>query len=284
MGETEGRSAAYRLTSAVLRHAALASPNLGARIASLFETEGLTDWAEMVHSLLLGLMGRRPELALIATHAWTRLVLPYHREPHYTTDGATKFIQSALELVPEAQVQELSELLRFRIELESSIASRLALLRSLLDATRARQGDVAALERSVARWAPEAPPDREDRSDSLPDPFGNVQSLPEFGERLSSDIPPETQYRVVKALLRLLLTAKLVDVQKLIRHHPELLADARVVLAVARLAMRENQRAYARELLDKHRPSRGERAYKRWESATRRSSERVIAHLGNAMA
>jgi hypothetical protein len=264
MGETEGRSAAYRLTSTVLRHAALASPNLGARVASLFETEGLTDWTEMVHSLLLGLIERRPELALVATHTWARLVLPYYREPHYAMHSAEKFIQSALELVPEPQVRELSELLRFRVESESSIVSRIALLRSLRDATRARQRDVAVLERSIARWQPEAPPDREGRSDSSPDPFGNVQSLLEFGEQLSSDIPPEAQYRVSEALLRLLPTAKLVDAQTLIHHHPELLADLRVVLAVARLAVRESQSAFARGLLGRHRPSRGERAY--WDT------------------
>ncbi len=218
----------------------------------------------MVNSLLLGLVERRPELALVATHSWARLVLPYYRKPHYTTDGARKFIQSALELVPKAQVRELSELLRFRIASESSITSRAALLRSLLDATRARQGDVAALERSVARWQPEAPPDSEDRSDSSPDPFGNVQSLLEFSEQLSSDIPPEAQYRAFEAVLRLLPTAKLLDAQRLIRQHPELLGDTRVALAVARLAMRENQAAYARELLGRHRPSQGERAY--WDT------------------
>ncbi len=264
MGETEGRSAAYRLTSAVLRHAALAGPNLGARVALLFETEGLTDWAEMVHSLLLGLIERRPELALAATHAWARLVLPYYGEAHNTTDGARKFVRSALELVSESQVRCLSELLRHRIESESSVVARVALLQSLLDATRARQGDVAALERSVARWQPEAPPDREDRSNSLPDPFGNVRSLREFGEKLSSDVPEETHYRVFEALLRLMPTAKLDDAQMLIRDHPELLADTRVVLAVARLAVSESQSAYARELLGRHRPSRGERAY--WDT------------------
>ncbi len=150
------------------------------------------------------------------------------------------------------------------MEFESSVVARVALLQSLLDATRARQGDVVALERSVARWQLEAPPDREDRSDLSPDPFGNVRSLRVFGEKLSSNVSEETHYRVFEALLRLMPTARLDDAQTLIRDHPELLADTRVVLAVARLAMRESESAYARELLGSHRPSQSERAY--WDT------------------
>jgi hypothetical protein len=277
MARTEGRNAAYRLTGASLEQAAIFGPDLAADTASVLETVGLVSWTGMINPLLRGMVLRRPDLALVASYAWTSLVLPYYREPYYQGSETGEFIRAAITAAPNGDLEAVTDLLRKRIEVGGAHDIRERLLLALLDTLRARGASSEAVRRAIDRWREEAPPGAPEDTSSLPDPYIGVQTLAEFNAALDGN---EVDYWATKAAERLILSATYSEARAFANAHPGFMGDSRVTCALARTALAAGESSYGRELLKGLRPESDEHAYwDRWRGGTKLDYYRLFVEL-----
>jgi hypothetical protein len=249
--------------------------------AHALETAGLISWTGMIDPMLRGIVLRRNDLALAVSYAWTALVLPYYREPYYQESKTGAFVRTAITVVPDEDLNALTELLRRRIEAEGAYNIRATLLVVLLDGLQARGISNGALKRAVERWRKEAPPPSANDGSSL-DPYIAVQTLSELSKALASR---ENDYWATRATERLIVSGTLSEAREFANAHPTLVRDSGVICAMARLAASTGERSYAEALLEGLRPQSDERVHwDRWRGGAKLDYFRLLVDLNGTPA
>lgn len=194
MTETEGVSAAHRLTMPLIDEAIRVDPRFGFEVSRSLTDWGLIGWPNRVDLLLTGMVRRNPAIAETSATVWAALCLPYYKEPHYRDPHHIgDFIASALEVVDAIKIASLAGTLLNAIEVTSRAHERLALLQRLRAAGAARGFSSAELEVAIRRWASEAPGPRHSytpgKYDSETTLDGLEHSFAKEGDKLGFDAP-----------------------------------------------------------------------------------------------
>lgn len=184
MMQTEGSSAAYRIAAPLLKEAVRCDAQTGWRVGQMLVDQGVIGWARTVDALLFGLVKRRPDLVLVATVAWCELSLPYYGEPHFSEIELGAFIEAAISVASEEDVETVAERFLVAIETESRAHERESLLDRLYTSSKARGAWSQVLEDARVRWRAEALPPRHS---STPSRFDDVTSLLELKRKLEQD-------------------------------------------------------------------------------------------------
>lgn len=283
MGKTEGRSTAYRLTSALLDQAALEGPEVATSVARALEHHSLISWVELVDSILRGISVRRPDLIPMAVQAWVCLVLPYYKEPFYQEGRLGGFITTAMAQCPTTRVDELVALLLRFIEAQSVDTTRIELLEKLRDAAAARGIGTTVLERALRRWRKEIRIKPESSGDS-PDPLSGATSLDEIASRLDK-AGSEPDYRATDPVIRLVEKATAEAAEEFLAKQPTFSGESRVLFSRTRAALAAGEPAKARALLKEYQPEKDSRAsWNGWMGGSKLEHARLRVELDGAPA
>lgn len=234
MTETEGSSAAHRLTMSLIEEAMQVGPRLGFEVSRTLAEWHLIGWPNRVDLLMTGMVRRSPELVLACATVWCGLCLPFYMEPHYRDPHHVgDFIDIAADAAGACRIEPLTLMLLGAIEVASRAHERVGLLRRLRTAAGRHGFTSAELEAAVARWMSEAP---EPRRSSTPSKYDSDATLEELYRAFEAD-GDELNYNAPHRFKELAKTAPLPLVQRMFERWPVLQENAQCrFLIVKRLA------------------------------------------------
>ncbi|WP_074928179.1 ATP-binding protein [Nitrosomonas eutropha] len=185
MTETEGSSAAHRLTMSLIEEAMQVGPRFGFEVSETLTAWHLIGWPNRVDLLMTGMVRRSPELVLACATVWCGLCLPFYMEPHYRDPyHVGDFIDIAADAAGSGQIETLTLMLLGAIEVASRAHERAGLLQRLRIAAGRHGFSSAELEAAVARWMSEAP---EPRHSSTPSKYDSEATLEELERAFEAD-------------------------------------------------------------------------------------------------
>ena len=112
MTETEGSSAAHRLTMSLIEEAMQLGPRFGFEVSKALADWHLIGWPNRIDLLMTGMVRRSPELVLACTTVWCGLCLPFYMEPYYRYPSHVgDFIDIAVHAAGPGQVEALARTL-----------------------------------------------------------------------------------------------------------------------------------------------------------------------------
>lgn len=247
MQETEGRSAAYRVASSLIIEAGMCGAATGLAAARSLSANGMIGWPNLIDALLLGMVKRRPELTVSCSAAWCSLALPYYIEPYYHKSRVGEFVETAVTVVGDSDLEALTETFRLAIETESRVHERSDLLARLHSSARKRGYASAALDSALSRWKPEAP---SPRRSSTPMKYDSIESLSDldlaFQRETNSGGPG---YEAPSAFVRLAPAAGFEPARCVFERWPVLQKDSRSRFLLFDLAVTVGRKDYAKRLL-----------------------------------
>ncbi len=257
MMETEGRSSAHRIASAVLTEAAMVDAATGLAAARGMAAQAMLSWDGIVNALLLGIVRRRTDLAGACVVTWSSLALPYYAEPHYRQEKLGEFISVGIAAATESDVATLVDMLRAAIEAESQTRTRVTLLERLTDVAGQRGLKSTRLDEALARWRIEAPAERDANT---PGRYDDVISLDALEERFRDETRDEPNYAGVAAYARLVAIADMAEARDVFERWPAIQKDTRARFALVDRALFNGETELARSLIDGYREQSDERA------------------------
>jgi hypothetical protein len=247
MAETEGRSSAYRLASAIITEAGICDAATGLAAARALSDQGAISWPNLVDALLIGMIRRSPKSAMICGVAWSSLVLPYYIEPYYNQSHLGDFIEAAVSLVEEGHLDGLIEMFRSAIESESRAHERFALLQTLYDNARKREYTSRSLSDALTRWRLETLPAR---TSYTPIKYDSILSLSEldkvFREETASG---NLGYEAPRAFERLARGAGFENAREVFERWPVIQSSSASRFVLLDLALDSGNRDYAKQLI-----------------------------------
>jgi hypothetical protein len=250
MAETEGRSSAYRLASAIITEAGMCDGATGLAAARVLSDQGMIGWPNLVDALLLGTIRRRPELATIGGIAWCSLVLPYYTEPYYHESHLGDFIEAAVSLVEKSQLDSIVEMFCSAIEAESRAHERFALLQTLSDNARKRGHTSGALSDALQRWSLETLPPR---TSYTPIKYDSIASLSELDSAFRNDAASGgLGYEAPRAFERLARDAGFENAREVFERWPVLQRSSGSRFVFVDLALDAGNQEYARQLISQY--------------------------------
>jgi hypothetical protein len=185
MTETEGSSAAHRLTMSLIEEAMQVGPRFGFEVSKTLADWHLIGWPNRVDLLMTGMVRRSPELVLACATVWSGLCLPFYMEPHYRDPyHVGDFIDIAADAAGPGQIEPLALMLLGAVEVASRAHERVALLQRLRTAAGKHGFSSAELEAAIARWTSEAP---EPRHSSTPSKYDSEATLEELERAFEAD-------------------------------------------------------------------------------------------------
>lgn len=185
MIETEGSSAAHRLTMSLIEEAMLVRPRFGFEVSKTLGDWHLIGWPNRVDLLMTGMVRRSPEFVLTCATVWCGLCLPFYMEPYYRDPyHIGDFIEVAVDAAGPGQIEPLALMLLGAVEVASRAHERVALLQRLRTAVGKHSFSFAELEAAVARWTSEAP---EPRHSSTPSKYDSEATLEELERAFETD-------------------------------------------------------------------------------------------------
>lgn len=234
MTETEGASAAQRLTMSLIDEAMQVGPRFGFDVSKSLAGWHLISWPNRVDLLMIGMVRRRPETFMVCAAVWCGLCLPFYMEPFYRDPyHIGDFIDVAADAAGSGQVAQLAQMLLEAIEVGSRAHERLALLQRLRTAAAKHGLQTAKLDAAVARWSSEAPEPRRSYTQSKYDSETTLEGL----ERAFETDGDELNYNAPSRFAALAESAPLYLVQRMYERWDSLQSDARCrFLLVKRLA------------------------------------------------
>lgn len=262
MTETEGSSAAHRLTMSLIEDAMQVGPRFGFEVSKTLADWHLIGWPNRVDLLMTGMARRSPDLVLSCTTVWCGLCLPFYMEPHYRDPyHVGDFIDIAADAAGPGQIEPLTLMLLGTIEVVSRAHERVGLLQRLRTAAGRHGFSSAELEAAIARWMSEAP---EPRYSSTPSKYDSAASLEELERAFEAD-GDELNYNAPYRFRDLAEKAPLHPVRRMFERWQVLRDDARCrFLMVKRLAA-AGEVEYARELIQGYETSKDPwSAWSRW--------------------
>ncbi len=272
MMQTEGRHSAYRIASVLLEEAMLCDSTTGWWAGRFLVDKGVIGWAQLVDSLMLGLVKRRPDIVVVATLTWCELALPYYMEPYYNESRLGAFVAAAIEVAAPEEVGAVVDILLPAIEAESRAHERAGLLDRMLQAARARGLASKAMEDARVHWAAEAPPPRHTHT---PMCYDDVPTLGDLKGRLEQDASTgEIGYEASHAFNRLATGADFAAAKEVFGRWEAIQQDSRARFIVIDLAIAAGQVDEARQLMEGYNAHTDERAT--WTSWTGGSLQRYF--------
>ncbi|WP_354519369.1 ATP-binding protein [Lysobacter enzymogenes] len=185
MTETEGSSAAHRLTMSLIEEAMQVGPRFGFEVSKTLADWHLIGWPNRVNLLMTGMVRRNPELVLACATVWCGLCLPFYMEPHYRDPSHVgDFFDIAADAAGPDQIEPLAMMLLGAVEVAGRAHERIALLQRLRTAAGKHGFSSAELEAAVARWTSEAP---EPRHSFTPSKYDSEATLEELERAFEAD-------------------------------------------------------------------------------------------------
>lgn len=189
MTETEGSSAAHRLTMSLIEEAMQVGPGFGFEVSETLADWHLIGWPNRVDLLMTGMVRRSPELVLVCATVWCGLCLPFYMEPHYRDPyHVGDFINVAADAAGPDQIEALALMLLDAVEVTSRAHERVALLQRIRTASGKHGFSSADLEAAVARWTSEAPEPRHSYTPSKYDAEATLEDLEHAFEADGDDL------------------------------------------------------------------------------------------------
>lgn len=253
MTETEGSSAAHRLTMSLIEEAMQVGPRFGFEVSKTLADWHLIGWPNRVDLLMTGMVRRSPELALACATVWCGLCLPFYMEPHYRDPyNVGDFIDVAADAVGPGQIESLALMLLGVIEVVSRAHERVELLKRLRTAAGKQGFSSDELDAAIARWASEAP---EPRHSYTPSKYDSETTLEELERAFEAD-GDKLNYNAPYRFRDLAETAPLHLVRRMFERWQVLQDDARCrFLMVKRLAA-AGEVEYAKKLMQGYETSK----------------------------
>lgn len=185
MTETEGSSAAHRLTMSLIEEAMQVGPRFGFEVSKTLADWHLIGWPNRIDLLMMGMVRRSPDLVLPCATVWCGLCLPFYMEPYYRDPyHVGDFIDSAANAAGPGQIEPLTQMLLEAIEVASRAHERTGLLQRLRSAAGRHGFSTSELEVAVARWMSEAP---EPRHSYTPSKYDSEATLEELERAFEAD-------------------------------------------------------------------------------------------------
>ncbi|CDG80804.1 putative uncharacterized protein [Janthinobacterium agaricidamnosum NBRC 102515 = DSM 9628] len=246
MTETEGASAAHRLTMSLIDEAMQVGPRFGFDVSKSLADWQLISWPNRVDLLMIGMVRRRPETFMACATVWCGLCLPFYMEPYYRDPyHIGDFIDVAADAAGPGQIAELAQLLLDAIEVASRAHERLALLQRLRTAVAKHGLRSAKLDAAVERWSSEAPEPRRSYSPSKYDSESTLEEL----ERAFEEDGDELNYNAPYRFAELAESAPLYLVQRMYERWDSLQSDARCRFMLVKRLAEAGDVEYARKLV-----------------------------------
>ena len=196
MTETEGSSAAHRLSMSLIEEAMQVGPRFGFEVSKTLADWRLIGWPNRVDLLMTGMVRRSPELVLVCATVWCGLCVPYYMEPHYRDpDHVGDFIDVAADAAGPAQIEPLALMLLGAVEVASRAHERVALLERLRTAARRHGFAFAEIDAAIARWTLEAPEPRHSYTPSKYDSEATLEELERAFEADGDELNYNAPYR-----------------------------------------------------------------------------------------
>lgn len=252
MKETEGASAAHRLTMVLIDEAMQINARCGNEVAQALTDWQLIAWPNRVDAQMIGMLRRRPELLFACVSTWCGLCLPFYMEPHYRDPTHVgDFIDVALNTAGSGLVAELVPMLQYVIEVNSRAHERLTLLQRLC-AAAAKQGHTdQRLEAAISHWISEAPPPRHSYS---PQKYDDAATLEELQRAFEAD-DAKLDYHAPYRFIELAESAHLEQVRQMYERWDSLQADTRCRFMMVKRLAQAGDTAYARKLVHEYEAS-----------------------------
>jgi hypothetical protein len=253
MTETEGSSAAHRLTMSLIEEAMLVGPRFGFEVSRTLAEWHLIGWPNRVDLLMTGIVRRRPELVLACATVWCGLCLPFYMEPYYRDPyHVGDFIDIAAHAAGPRQIEPLALMLLGVIEVASRAHERAGLLRRLRSAAGKHGFSSAELDAAVARWTSEAP---EPRHSSTPSKYDSETTLEELERAFEAD-GDELNYNAPYRFRDLAKTASLHLVRRMFERWQVLQDDARCRFLMVKRMTAAGEVEYAKKLMQGYESSK----------------------------
>ncbi len=249
MKETEGASAAHRLTMVLIDEAMQINARSGADVAQALADRDLIAWPNRIDALMIGMLRRHPELLFACVTTWCRLCLPFYMEPHYRDPTHVgDFIDVAADVAGPGLIADLVPMLLSAIEVDSRAHERLTLLKRLQAGATRHQNTDRQLERAIGRWSSEALPPRRSYT---PQKYDDAATLEELQRAFEAD-GEKLEYNAPSRFCTLAESAPLEQVRQMYERWNSLQSDTRCrFMMVDRLAQ-AGETAYARTLVEEY--------------------------------
>lgn len=249
MTETEGASAAHRLTMSLIEEAMQVGPRFGFDVSETLAAWHLIGWPNRVDLLMTGMVRRSPEFVLPCVTVWCGLCLPFYMEPHYRDPyHVGDFIEVAADAAGPCQIEPLAVMLLGAIEVASRAHERVGLLKRLLTAAEKHGFSSAELDAAVARWASEAP---DPRHSFTPSKYDSEVTLDELERAFEAD-GDELNYNAPYRFRDLAETAPLSLVRRMFERWQVLQDDARCRFLMVRRLAAAGEVGYAKKLMEEY--------------------------------
>lgn len=262
MKDTEGASAAHRLTMVLIDEAMQISARNGSDVAQALADWDLIAWPNRVDALMIGMLRRRPELLFACVATWCRLCLPFYLEPHYRNPmHVGDFIDVAADVAGAGLIADLVPILQSAIEVDSRAHERLTLLKRLQGAA-ARHGYAdRQLERAISRWSSEALPPRRSYT---PQKYDDAATLDELQRAFEAE-GAKLDYNAPHRFSELAESAPLEQVRQMYERWDSLQSDVRCRFMIVERLIQADEKAYARKLVDEYEAGDDERgSWSQW--------------------
>jgi hypothetical protein len=253
MTETEGSSAAHRLTMSLIEEAMQVGPRFGFEVSRTLAEWHLIGWPNRVDLLMTGMVRRSPELVLACATVWCGLCLPFYMEPYYRDPyHVGDFIDIAADAAGPGQIEPLALMLLRVIEVASRAHERVGLLQRLRTAAGKHGFSSAELDAAVARWTSEAP---EPRHSSTPSKYDSETTLEQLERAFEAD-DDELNYNAPYRFRDLAETAPLHLVRRMFERWQVLQDDARCRFLMVRRLAAVGEVEYAKKLMQGYESSK----------------------------
>lgn len=262
MKDTEGASAAHRLTMVLIDEAMQINARSGADVAQALADWGLIAWPNRVDVLMSGMLRRRPELLFACVATWCRLCLPFYVEPHYRDPTHVgDFIDVAADAAGAGLIADLVPILQSAIEVDSRAHERLILLKRLQAAASRHGYTDHQLERALSRWSSEALPPRRSYT---PQKYDDATTLDELQRAFEAD-GAKLDYNAPHRFSELAESAPLEQVRQMYERWDSFQSDTRCRFMLVERLIQADEKAYARKLVDEYEASDDERgSWSQW--------------------
>ncbi len=253
MTETEGSSAAHRLTMSLIEEAMQVGPRFGFEVSKTLADWHLIGWPNRVDLLMTGMARRSPELVLPCATVWCGLCLPFYMEPYYRDPyHVGDFIDIAAGAAGPGQIGPLALMLMEAIEVASRAHERGVLLKRLRAAAGKHGFSAIELDAAVARWASEAP---DPRHSSTPSKYDSEVTLEELERAFEAD-GDELNYNAPYRFRDLAKTAPLPLVRRMFERWQVLQDDARCCFLMVKRLAEAGEVEYAKKLVQGYETSK----------------------------
>jgi hypothetical protein len=253
MTETEGSSAAHRLTMSLTEEAIQVGPRFGFEVSRALAEWHLIGWPNRVDLLMTGMVRRSPELVVACATVWCGLCLPFYMEPYYRDPyHVGDFIDIAADAAGPGQIEPLALTLLGVIEVASRAHERVRLVQRLRTAAGIHGFSSADLDGAVARWTSEAP---EPRHSSTPSKYDSETTLEQLERAFEAD-GDELNYNAPYRFRDLAETAPLHLVRRMFERWQVLQDDARCRFLMVRRLAAAGEVEYAKKLMQGYESSK----------------------------